>query len=298
MIAGGASLLLCVQTINFLPSYFNLYKITTPLQTYIVVSVVAFVIAVVFSLALSTFSIAVAWAGLKSDSHKDKIEGTLRLAWPFGAENTFKTRRDLFIDAFLFALTYAVVLDLIAMCSSVAKFHFGHTVQVNTDYETLDTLANCLWPSLHLISSTLQTSLFAPLAVAVSFGLAIKYKITTFWRYFLLTLVTIVLVASSERYWQDFTIDVLAGLVASVCFWIFLTRAIDRNVLSFVVLIWLSSLLPSIKAIYKYGLSLFPLELGVALALALLPIAYIGHLHWLVLKKPGLNESKGTGDNG
>ena len=298
MIGGAASLLLCTQTINFLPGYFSLYKTTTPMQTYIVVSVGASVVLLLFSLACITFGIAVAWGGLKSDSHKDKIEGTLRLAWPFGAENSVKTRRDLFIDAFLFALAYAVALDSIAIASALARFHFGHTLQVNTDYQTLNVLSTCLWPSLHLVCSVLQSTLFAPLALAVSFGLAVKYRITKFWRYLLLSLVFLAIVDSSERYWQDYIIDLLTGLALSTCFWFFLTKAVDRNLLSIVVLVWLSSLLPSIKAIYKYGLSLFPLELGVTIALALMPLAYIVYLHWRVLKKPVLTGPNNTGDSG
>lgn len=292
MFGGAASVLLCLQTINFLPGYFNMYKISMPMQTYIVVSAVAFLIGLAFFFAASMFGIAVAWGGIKSDWHKDRIEGTLRLASPLGAENTFKTRRDLFIDAILYALVYGAALDMLGMCTSIAKFHFGHTVQVNTDYQVLGGMANCLWPSLSLIVSSLESTLFVPLTVAVAFGIATKYRITTFWRYFLVCLVLFALIGSYERYWQDYLIDLISGLISSIAFWLFITKAMDRNVLTIVVLIWLASLLPTIKAIFKYGRLLFPLELAVGCALVLVPLTYILYLHWRVWKKPTADEDQ------
>jgi hypothetical protein len=289
MFGGAASILLCLQTINFLPGYFNMYKISMPMQTYIVVSAVAFLIGLFFFFAASMFGIAVAWGGIKSDWHKDRIEGALRLASPLGEENTFKTRRDLFIDAILFALAYGVALDAIGICTSIAKFHFGHTLQVNTDYQILGLMANCLWPSLSLISSSLESTLFVPLTVAVAFGLATKYRITTFWRYFLLCFVLFAVIGSYERYWQDYLIDLFSGLISSIAFWLFLTKGMDRNVLTILVLVWLASLLPTIKAIYNYGLTLFPLELAVGCALVLVPLTYVLYLHWRVWKMPAAN---------
>lgn len=281
----GASLMLCLQTINYLPGYFNMYRTSMPLQTYIVVSLVASIIGLALLLAFITFGIAVAWGGLHSDSHKSQIESTLSLLWPFGAENTFKTRRDLWIDAFLLAGVFAAFVQTMSIAGTVAKFHFGHYVQTNTDYQFLNGLAISLWPCLNIVTSALQSTVLMPLGFAAAVGIATKYRITKFWHFLSVYLLIIAISSSTERYWQDYLLGLTLNLVGGIGYWFLITKAINRNILCIFVLIWINSLWPAVRNIYKYGLSLFPLELAVAAALLLMPLTYLLYLQWRVMKQ-------------
>lgn len=274
----------CLQSINFSPGYFNMYVNTMPIQYFYIMGVVGFLIALAFALAAITFTIAVAWGGLKPDELKDKCVGTFLLIWPFGTQNSFKTRRDFCLDALLMGTTYAVCMTALSTIGGVARFHLGHNVQVNNDFQHLNAMANCLCPVLDLIMTQVQSAAFGLLAVALAVGFGIKFKITNISRYGLVVVITLAIMSSSMRYWQDYLLSLTAGLITALSFWLLLRLAVRRNMLTLLVVEWLALMVPYTQAVYEYGLSLFPFELATLCASLIAPLVYLVYLQWRVVK--------------
>lgn len=280
MVAGAICLLTCIKSLNYLPAFFNAYRTTTPLNTFIVVGLIGFFVAFVFAIASTTFALAVAWAGLRPDDLKERLKSMALFVWPYSQPSNFKKQRDFWLDAFLISGIYSAVIAVLSVVWSLTRFHFGHTVRMNTDYMPINSLANTIWPELELVSNLLQSLLLAPLSVALLIGFAQNFKITKLSRFLPVALIILAITFSSERYWQDYLISLSFALLLSVSAWIFLTRGIKRNPLSLLIGQWLILLLPISKALYMYGRQLFLPELATACALLLLPLLYLIYLYW------------------
>jgi hypothetical protein len=275
-----------IQGINLYPLLFASYATTTPVQTYLVMLSCTLVVGLGFTIASMAFAISIAWGGLHSDELKDKFLGTISLLLRSNSVASAVARRALCLDAILLALGCYIVWALFVLIESVVKFHFAQSVQIGHTYAGITSLASCLSPSIDILSSLAGSMVMSPIFLAIMFGLATKYRITSFWRYFLLSFGFLLLSNALDRYWQDFLIAVAFGAVEIILFWFFVTRCVVRNMATLFAMAWLGALEPQLVIIYRQGFSLFPFDFAVCCALLVLPLLYVIYLHWQMSKKP------------
>jgi hypothetical protein len=191
------------------------------------------------------------------------------------------THRDLWTDAAilsysLIAFTFgstAIITWVRALVSPAVQF---------ANLGGIEALANVFFPSLS-INDALSSGISMLLMVPICAGLYAKY-LKRFWIYMLFGIVSLCITYSGERYWQEFLVDVISGLVSLPVAWLIVARLARQNMLAYIMFGILTSIFGRLPAIFVHGMRLFSTEAIASIGLLLLPAVYVLILN--LRKKP------------
>jgi hypothetical protein len=192
------------------------------------------------------------------------------------------THRDLWTDAAilsysLIAFTFgstAIITWVRALVSPAVQF---------ANLGGIEALANVFFPSLSIINDALSSGISMLLMVPICAGLYAKY-LKRFWIYMLFGIVSLCITYSGERYWQEFLVDVISGLVSLPVAWLIVARLARQNMLAYIMFGILTSIFGRLPAIFVHGMRLFSTEAIASIGLLLLPAVYVLILN--LRKKP------------
>ncbi len=292
----GSVLALCniINALNSLHALFSFYKNTYPLNTFYIISAIGGLLGMLFVFIGSVFCIAIVLAG-STETIKLRTKTILyETIIKFNKHLPLKIYRDMILDAIILSLAVTASFGMAELFSRALHFYFAHEVIATKPSTSLSNIANSFFGPLAIGSGLflqiMSITIFTGLLIAIC-----KYlRLTTYWRFVGASLLIYILCNLANRHWQDFVIDLIAGFMGLTISWFVVTKAFNRNILSFFIMIWLGYTFALSAELWKFGWPTFSTSVTAASALFLLPFValfYVYVIPYIQSNKIGIGTS-------
>ena len=117
--------------------------------------------------------------------------------------------------------------------------------------------------------------------MAIAIAVIAKFGIKKEWQVFIfiiaVTIITSIISAftSSEFHWQESVLSAFFAIVGALFYWFFLKKAVMRNMLSLLILLYYNQMASGLKELIECGWTIIPFDICALILIALLPIFYV-----------------------
>jgi Type II CAAX prenyl endopeptidase Rce1-like len=265
-----------IQDINELPQFFRNYDTTSPSTSYVIKELVNYLQAALSSFAGYVVVIAFAIAALRLVVPNFKLPLFLEFIFEPKDKESRQERRNIWLDSVLVAAAFTSVHLLIETVVSCLRSAVSPEVPIES-LDTICSLANIFSPNLDFIGDMTVSGVSALLMVAIGMSLYKKYCRKD-WMFFAILIFYNLISASSERYWQDYLIDVGSGCVTLSLVWLAVATLINLNPLTYFLIGAGDILFSRLFVIIDHGLPIFFNQSIFLLLLLLSPLIYVAIL--------------------
>lgn len=273
-----------IQDINELPQFFRFYDTTLPASSFVIKELINYLQSALSSFACYVVAIAFALAALRLFVPNFKLPLFFQFIFEPKDKASKQERRSIWFDSILVAAAFISVHLLLESVSSWLRLAISPEVPIES-LDTICSLANISSPNVDFITDMVASGLSALLAAAIGTSLYKRYCRNA-WVFFAFVVAYNLITASSERYWQDYLIDVGSGCLTFSLVWVALTELISLNPLAYFLIGAGDVALSRLMALIDHGLPLFFNQVVFLYLLLLCPLLYVA-----VLFAPG-KESK------
>jgi hypothetical protein len=276
MVAIPFVFLAMLDDLNDLPIFFASYDTTNPIISFIISRVNVDFQNAFIAYAYSVISVAFALASLKILAPTFSLARFLRVVFlPKDLEERNERRR-IWVDSLIIAVAYIAVHMFITTSASWLKALVSPNVP--QDYlASICSLANVYSPTVDLLRDTFSGGFNQLTMVAVFTALYKKYC-RNFWYFLGFALVLRMVMLSSERYWQDYTIDVTSSLLCLILAWFVIKKLAGYNPLVYFLVGAGELVLSRLLSLIDHGQPLFFHEAIITAILFLSPFVYVCYL--------------------
>lgn len=271
-----------VSQLNDFVTFFAGYSTTVPLNSYVISSLVGLGQGLFVQGAGMFFLLAVALGAFRILCPRTPL--IPYFSFVFGkAKHDAKQRQerfDMWYDAALITNATLAFSMLTGQLQGLVSQAISPSVPVN-GIGTITGLTTVFVPFVQIVFEAVKMAPVGLCLIVVACGMAAKYA-PGFWRIFVFSIVTILVMNSGERYWQDYVIASVYSILMVLFLYIVIVKLGRTNYLAYVLVLLTGSIIPYAKAIVMNGTSsLFVPELiGLLIALVLPSLCLI----WLRIR--------------
>ncbi len=242
----------------------------------------------VFIFGVGVFGIAIVLAG-STETIKLRVKTVLYETFVNFSKHVYlKVYRAMLLDAIVLSISMLSATWLCVLLSRAINFYFAHEVSASKPSDYLNIITNSFLGPLAMGNHLLLQLITAPLTLGLAIAICRCLRINTYWRALGASSILYLLCNSGTRYWQDFFVGFISGILSLTIIWFFVTRAFNRNILSLFMLVWLGYTCGLAAEFWKYGWPTFATDVTIATVLLLLP--FFGLLYVYVM--PGTQNTK------
>jgi hypothetical protein len=265
-----------LDDINGAPLFFSSYDTTSPVFSYVISSVNGDLQRAFGSYAYAVITIVFALASLKILAPTFSLKRFLRVAViPKDLEER-KERRRIWVDSLFIAVAYITVHLLITASAAWVKSNVSPNVP--EDYlAEICSVANVWSPTIDLIRDTLAAGFNEVTTVAVMAVLYKKYC-RNFWYFFAFVIVLRMVTLSAERYWQDYSVDVVSTVLGLLLGWFVIKKLAGYNPLVYFLIGGGELVLSRLLSLIDHGQPLFFQEAVITAVILASPLIYVCYL--------------------
>jgi hypothetical protein len=276
-----------IDYLNSLPLFFLSYDTTTPLQSFVINALNGYLQGSFVAFAGSVMTLVFALAALKRLAPTFDLRRFFRVVLFPGNLPESTERKNIWLDSVIIAAAYLAVSMLVGSVAATAKVLISPTVP--EDYlGNICSVANVFSPTIDLLHD-MFTGAFNDLAL-VAVGAAIYQKYCRgAWFYFLFIVVVKAVSLSSERYWQDFAIELVNSTASLTVCWFMIRKIAGYNPLVYLLIGAGEVVLLRLRALVEHGQPLFLQEAIVTFLILIAPIIFVCMLF-------GFSAGKSQGD--
>jgi len=269
-----------MKDVNELPQFFVAYDTTHPTNSWIISSLTQDLQSALGTYGYYVLSFVFAWAALRVMAPNFDIKKFFAIAFRPQDSEERKERRHLWLDSLLVVAAYVALHMLINSSSAYAKALFSPEVPDDSGgLNTICSLANLLSPTFDVVQDALTGGLYELLMVAIATGIYIKYC-RNFWVFFGFITVLNCVMYSSERYWQDYVIDITSAILYGLVVWFVVRKLSGFNPLIYLLIGAWELLLSRLLVLIDHGQPLFFNQLVIVAIMLASPIIYLCFIYY------------------
>ncbi len=281
-IAIPIALLIIPDILNDLPNFYRGYDTTTPQTSYILDSLVGDLKGLLSRVVQTFMMAAVAFACFRILCPKTPILSVTDVAFRQGNGLHRIRHYNMWLDAVIMGYAYFFIGNGISTISDRVTQVVSPQVQEAYLYSVC-AITNYFFFPLDVVTSIISSSVSSVMSIAVMAGLYAKYVPNV--KIFLLAIVVHRLITfSSERYWQDFTIGVIASIVSGIFYWYLIKHLAKQNILVYLMLTVATTITPYLFAIFRHSPQMFTSDFVIMCVMMVAPIVYVGYLKMRIPK--------------
>jgi len=269
----GSVILFCntISSLNSLNTFFNYYRNTVPLNIFYVISAIGGLLGMLFLFGASVFGIAIVLAG-SAETIKLRVKTVLYETFiNFSKHLSLKVYREMILDSIVLSCAILTASWLCVLLNRVLNLYFAHEIVAAKPSDYIGGITNSFFGPLAIGTNLLFQLISEPLLLGLVIALGRYLRLNTYWRILGSGLLVYVLTSLSTRYWQDFFVGLISGLISLTILWFIVTKAFNRNILSLFMSVWLGYTCTLTAELWKYGWPTFSTEVTVATVLLALP---------------------------
>jgi hypothetical protein len=260
-----------ISQLNDLVTFFSGYTTTTPLNSYIVSSVVELGQGLFAQGAGIFLLVAVALGAFRIISPRTPLIPYFNFVFgksTVDAEQK-KVRLNMWYDAALIGYTSLAFSMIVGQLQGLVSRAISPSVPVDS-IGSIAGLTMVYVPVAEVILDAVKTAPFGLCMVIVIVGMAAKFA-PGFFRVFIFGLAIVLIMPSAERYWQDYMISAVYSLLMFLYSYVLIAQLCRTNFLAYIVVFCMYAIAPYAKAIAMNGTALFVPELIAFLGLLVAP---------------------------
>jgi hypothetical protein len=271
------ALLVIPETINDLPELYVGYGTDTPLLSYFVAQGVKQIMTAVQMIAMVVGLGAFSLASFRLLFPRTTVPAVLRSGLGGEAGNSILVQRDFWLDAILAG--YAAGLGSRALQVVYSAVHAKISPVVTlAPLDGFCTFANVLSPAANTIMDAFTRGIQSVLLAGVMAGIYAKY-FKSVRGYLLFSLAASLIYPSTDRYWQDYLIDVVNYLLFFVCTWTLIKRAGKQNLLAYFLAGASAMIAGDLRVLAAHGPTFFQHDIVILTLVLASPLVYLLYLY-------------------
>ncbi len=278
-----------VQTVNEFPAMITRYSTDVPMASFWTQTIMGKLKDFLMFDSAMAFLAVISFAAFRLLRPKESLTAFFRKSFLPASTEERQFAKHVWLDAIIFGYTGTALMTGLDRITESARAFFSPSAPI-AQFSTVSDASGVVSPAIDFTVQSLSLTLIEVLLVPVCVGLFARF-FRTWPRYLIAVLVVSLINYASNRYWQNYIVDV-AGVSATLIMFYFVIRHVAKgNVLSYALFAFVSLMTGKIIELAKYGGQVYPVDIGVAIAITLLPLAF-GMMH--ILSPATKSESAGT----
>jgi len=276
LITCGFLVLTLLASLNEMVTFWSGYDTTTPVNSFLMSAVVAMISSLSAQAAGMFILLAIALGALRILCPRTPVVPYLKSV--FGRNKNEEpeqtiARRSMWMDASLVAYGTLAFASIVGQLESLVSRAISPTVPFDSIGQIAD-LTEVYVPIIEVTLNAFKMMPFALCAAVLTAGLAAKFT-PGFWRIFGAAVFFILVMPSGERYWQDYLIQVVEGVLLFLYFYVFAVKLARTNYITYIILAVMVSIAPYIRSILLNGQVMFVPELITMMLFACIPVLVV-----------------------
>lgn len=269
-----------LSEMNDIPKIWAWYDTTEPVNVFITTKIIDLFGSLASSFGMFVITLTLGYISFKTIFPRLSILSTVKTI--FIADHSQKIpQRNIWLDAILASTTFFLVGEIIDKLFIFLRNSFSTEVQIASTPSYVTDIASslCSWLNMGSYIQSMFTNFVLAACVAVFYVRYIKTPKAAM----VLLLALITFSSLSCRELPDTIIYCLNGYLACIALAYFMVRIAKNNILTYVLIIYFSSLIGRVTDLFQHGLPLLLWDAYAMTAILLLPFFYLAYL-WLPIK--------------
>jgi len=276
LLAIPMGLLSIASVLNGLPDFYQNYRTTTPMSSYISSAVVNYIAWVAGRFTSNTFGFAIALGVLSIIKPGLSVLEIFKTTFLPKRSNDVEKQRPIWLDAVIISYSYVIINSALSLVWTFCYSYLSPRLQDDDDCGLICSIPDYFsYPYADLnLSSLVNYPVYALLMV----GLYLKY-LRRFKNFFLVLVIYSIVCAATSKYWQSGLIQFSAIIVDSLVAWIFVSKLARMNLLAYLLYAVVSDPLSHVGPFFRHGTPVFLSETLQLIVFICLPFIYLAYLY-------------------
>lgn len=176
----------------------------------------------------------------------------------------------LWSDGVLCAFAWIITLNAIAVINNYFEGIFSPDVLVQP-LNGLVNMTQYFSPAVHEILNALIIGVGTLCVAPIAVGIYMKY-FRNFWQYFACALMFLLVFTSVRKYWQDYVVEIVTGIVEIIAVYFWIRHCGKNNPVAYFLIGALNSITVTLLFLFHFAGQVYTVDLWVMLAFWLLPL--------------------------
>ncbi len=276
MLGLAMALLVIPQELNDICEFFVGYHTDTPLLTFFTVQGVRQIMTAVQMIGVVVGLAAFSLASFRLLFPRTHVSSILRVAVNNDGSQTSGAQSAFWLDAVLAG--YAIGVGSQAWQLICGGVHSAISPVVTlAPLESLCALVNVSRPALDLIMDSFSRGVQSVLLAGIIAGIYAKYC-KGIRAYLIFAMIVSVVYPCTQRYWQDYLIDVVLYFTWFAGIWVFLQKIARQNILAYFLAGAISIIAAGLRVLAAHGAAQFPQDVAILILVLASPPLYVIYL--------------------